>query len=85
MRHVSSTTKHAPLKLQLRSWTKSRASLHPLQHDREILIAAIRELTATAEENKTDIDLVVVLVAHATALSSKLFRIQTRIEELDID
>lgn len=59
--------------------------MHPLQHDREILIAAIREMTALAEEQKSDMNLVVALVAHATALSAKLFRIQTKIEELDLD
>lgn len=59
--------------------------MHPLQHKRAVLLAAIKELTSLAEEKDRTTDERVGLVAEATRLSVRLLKVQIEIEEHDLD
>ncbi len=54
----------------------------PRLHDREILIAAMKELLALAEENKNDLDVRRSFVLEATRLGMRLLTLQ---KELGFD
>lgn len=59
--------------------------MHPLQHTRLVLLAAIRELLGLAEEHKHDAARHEGFVLEATRLTLRLRKVQTEIEDHDLD
>lgn len=59
--------------------------MHPLQHTRNVLLAAIRELLGLAEEHKADAARHEGFVLEATRLTLRLVKVQNQIEEHDLD
>lgn len=59
--------------------------LHPLQHNREILLAAMRELLGLADDPQYELPKREAWAYEATRLGLRLLALQKRIEELDLD
>jgi hypothetical protein len=62
--------------------------LHDLQHDRQILLAAVNDLLSLSEtmEHRTDLLLVRrAIVIEASRIANRLLEVQKKIEELDLD
>lgn len=58
--------------------------MHPLQHDRQILLAAIKEQLGLAETFE-NVDIRRVYVLEATRLGLRLMAVQEQIESEDLD
>ena len=61
--------------------------MHPLQHDRQILLACIKELVDLAESltHPTYFYYRSSLIMESARISERLRKVQEQIEELDID
>jgi hypothetical protein len=62
--------------------------LHELQHDRQILLAAVNDLLALSETMEDRNELLLIrrgIVIEASRIANRLIEVQKKIEELDLD